>query len=290
MTTAEEIAHFYDFTESSDGFIGDCPCCGYRGFSLTERDGRVLFYCHGGGCEQEEIIERFREADLWGAGPPESEFEILGDEPKSRHQPHHPPKDDSRDAALDIWRRSSPAESTIVETYLRVRGYRGPIPASMRYVAGKHPSDDVFHPIMVGAVIRPDNPPSIIGVHRTFLLPNGSGKAALNPNKMSLGPIGGGGVPLGPPGPRIAVSEGIESGLSFMQATEIPTWAALSANGMKKLLLPPEVREVVIAADADETGLEAAEEAASRWHAEGRKVRIIKPPEGLDFNDLARAP
>lgn len=75
-----------------------------------------------------------------------------------------------------------------------------------------------------------------------------------------------------------------------MQATGIPTWAALSAGGMKKLLLPSDVREVLIAADADEVGLDAAEEAASCWHAEGRKVRIVKPPEGLDFNDLARAP
>ena len=90
--------------------------------------------------------------------------------------------------------------------------------------------------------------------------------------------------------PEIAVSEGIETGLSFMQATGIPTWATLSAGGIKKLLLPPDAREVLIAADADEVGLKAAEAAAARWHAEGREVRMVKPPEGVDFNDLARAP
>jgi putative DNA primase/helicase len=88
----------------------------------------------------------------------------------------------------------------------------------------------------------------------------------------------------------MAVSEGIETGLSFQQATGIPTWAALSAGGMKRLVLPLEAREVLIAADADEVGLQAATEAAARWHAEGRRVRIVKPPEGLDFNELAGTP
>jgi hypothetical protein len=52
--------------------------------------------------------------------------------------------------------------------------------------------------------------------------------------------------------------------------------------------LPPEVREVLIAADADLEGLKAARIAARRWHGEGRIVRIVKPPEGIDFIDLAR--
>jgi hypothetical protein len=143
---------------------------------------------------------------------------------------------------------------------------------------------------MVAAVIRPDQPPGIIGVHRTFLLPDGSGKAGFEPNKMSLGPIGGGGVPLAAPGAKIAVSEGIETGLSFQQATGIPTWAALSAGGIKRLVLPPDAQEVLIAADADKVGLVAAHKAASRWHVEGRRVRIVKPPEGLDFNELAETP
>jgi putative DNA primase/helicase len=75
-----------------------------------------------------------------------------------------------------------------------------------------------------------------------------------------------------------------------MQATSIPTWAALSAAGMQALVLPREVREVVIAADPDPVGIKAARLAAHRWHTEGRAVRIIKPPQGFDFNDLARAP
>ena len=290
MATATEIAELYNLTESGDSFTGDCPCCGYRGFSLTEQDGRVLFHCHGGGCAQDEIIEIFQEADLWGTSP-QNLFEFLGEEPQKRgRKPKQSDHTTSVKNAFAMLQRSQPAEGTVVETYLRARGYRGPIPISLRYVTGMHPSDSVFHPVMLGAVIRADQPASFIGIHRTFLLADGSSKAALEPAKMSLGPIGGGGVPLADRGEKMAVSEGIETGLSFMQATGIPTWAALSAGGMKRLVLPSEAREVLIAADADEVGLQAADEAASRWHAEGRRVRIIKPPEGLDFNELAGTP
>jgi hypothetical protein len=73
-----------------------------------------------------------------------------------------------------------------------------------------------------------------------------------------------------------------------MQATGIPTWAALSAVGIRNLTLPPSITEVVIAADPDPVGIMAARAAARRWLAEGRRVSIARPPLGLDFNDLAR--
>jgi putative DNA primase/helicase len=69
----------------------------------------------------------------------------------------------------------------------------------------------------------------------------------------------------------------------------LPGWAALSANGIRSLVLPPSVRKVLIAADNDAsgTGEQAARDAAQRWLAESRRVRIAIPPEpGTDFNDL----
>ena len=51
--------------------------------------------------------------------------------------------------------------------------------------------------------------------------------------------------------------------------------------------LPPDLRAVVIAADADDAGERAAREAALRWSREGRRVRIARPNHaGWDFNDL----
>jgi putative DNA primase/helicase len=71
----------------------------------------------------------------------------------------------------------------------------------------------------------------------------------------------------------------------------LPPWAAIFAGNLARgVVLPPEVRSVVIAADADKPGLDAAAAAAMRWRAEGRKVRIERPDKpGTDFNDLLQS-
>jgi len=87
----------------------------------------------------------------------------------------------------------------------------------------------------------------------------------------------------------LAVAEGIETALSISVARAMPVWAALSAGGIKNLILPPEVTNVVVCADNDAsaTGQRAAHDAAARWLAEGRRVRVAMPPESsTDFNDV----
>jgi putative DNA primase/helicase len=287
MITAAHIAEQLGLTESGIGYSGFCPSCSYEtGFSVTEKRGRILVHCHAGGCTQQELIQALREYGLW-----EDPVAGIVDSPIDLPAVFPPPtqKASSTEAALAMWERGQPATGTVVETYLRTRGYRGAVPIALRYVTGKHPSDNQLHPVMLAAAMLAGDPPKIVGVHRTFLREDGSGKAPLDPEKMSLGDLRGAGVLLAPVGPKVVVSEGIETWLSVQQATGIPTFAALSAAGMQALLLPAGVREVLIAADSDPVGLKAAQSAARRWHSEGRKVRIVKPPDGQDFNDLARA-
>jgi hypothetical protein len=70
----------------------------------------------------------------------------------------------------------------------------------------------------------------------------------------------------------------------------LPAWAAISAGNLGGgLLLPPEVRCVVIAADPDDPGRQAARDAWPRWTAEGREVRVALPDGSGDFNDLLQA-
>jgi hypothetical protein len=125
-----------------------------------------------------------------------------------------------------------------------------------------------------------------IGVHRTFIARDGSGKAPLEPEKMMLGPCRGGAVRLGQHKRLVMVGEGIETCLAAQQATRQPAWAALSTSGLRNLDLPSEVSSVIVLADGDDPGEAAAQDCARRWRREGRSVRIARPPRGMDFNNL----
>ncbi len=131
-----------------------------------------------------------------------------------------------------------------------------------------------------------------LAIHRTFLARDGVGKAPVDPQKMMLGPCRGGAVRLAEPGDVLMVGEGIETCLAAMQATGHPAWAALSTSGLRALDLPHDVRDVIVLADGDDAGEAAAQDCARRWKREGRRVRIARPPQGMDFNDMlmARAP
>ena len=188
-------------------------------------------------------------------------------------------------AALAIWQASQAAEGTPVATYLRSRGLDLPASPALRFHAGlKHPSGGVW-PAMV-ALVTNGATGSPIAVHRTFLARDGGGKAPVEPAKMMLGPCRGGAVRLGEPGAVLMVGEGIETCLAAMQATGNAAWAALSTSGLRSLDLPRDIRDVIVLADGDEPGEAAAQDCARRWKREGRRVRIARPPKGMDFNDL----
>lgn len=125
------------------------------------------------------------------------------------------------------------------------------------------------------------------GVHITYL--DGARKAAVKPAKIMRGIAGGGIVRLAEPTETLALAEGIESALSFAQLAHIPTWAALSAGNFSNVELPATVRELVIAADNDERGLDDARKAGHRWRMQGRTVRIVRPTvAGQDWNDILK--
>jgi putative DNA primase/helicase len=138
----------------------------------------------------------------------------------------------------------------------------------------------------------------LVAVHRTYLARDGSAKAKVEPQKASLGPVAGGAIRIHPLAAELVIAEGIETAASAGRMLSLPAWAAVSAGNLARTLaLPSEVRAIVIAADNDppderghRRGQDAAQAAAARWQAEGRRVRIATPTvEGSDFNDLIRA-
>ena len=131
---------------------------------------------------------------------------------------------------------------------------------------------------------------TVVGVHRTYLTADGTDKATLSPNKMMLGLIKGGAVRLSPIGTKLILAEGIETALSCLYATNIPTWSCLSASGIIDIVVPPleVIQEIIICADGDGAGQKAADKLAGRLHRAGYGVRITPSPQGLDFNDVLR--
>ncbi|MGE3064903.1 MAG: toprim domain-containing protein [Hyphomicrobiaceae bacterium] len=249
----------------------------------------MLVRCHA-GCDQQDVIAALRARGVWDA---DERRPIRFSRKPDRMPPPETDTDSIRrmEAALALWRASHPAEGTPVETYLRSRGLTIPIPPSIRFHNGlKHPSGGIW-PAMVALVTHgADGSP--IGIHRTFLAADGSAKAPVQPPKMMLGPCRDGAVRLANPQDVLMVGEGIETCLAAMQASGRPAWSALSTSGLRTLNLPRDVSNIIVLADGDDPGEAAARDCGWRWKREGRRVRIARPPQGTDFNDLLmrRAP
>lgn len=189
-----------------------------------------------------------------------------------------------------LWEQSIPAQGTLAEKYLQSRGIFCAIPPTIRFLsAHKHSDAGLMFPVML-AVVTAWPSKNIVALHRTYLMPDGSGKAVVTPNKKMIGHVAGGAVRLAPSAEIMAVGEGIETCLAAQQGSHVPTWAALSTSGLINLALPalPLGREIIIAADNDAAGISAAQRAAERWIGEGRKVRLATPNIAKDFNDLLR--
>jgi putative DNA primase/helicase len=272
-------------------YAANCPVCGGEGkLGLKDTETGLTVSCFK-LCRRADILAEIKRLGL------------LGD---AAAQPEDPAIAAQRLAKEEDWRRQQitaaryflgeclPWNTTSqIAQYLRRRGIDpSAVPSSiMWHGLVKHPEGG-HRPLMVGVIEHVEF--GIIGVSRTYLATDGSTKAAFNKPRLFLGLAGGGAVRLGSASANVelVVGEGIESTLSYMQMHRLPGWAALSANGIKSLVLPPEARRVVIAADNDESkvGVKAALAAARRWTGEMRRVRIDLPPKpGSDWNEVLTA-
>ena len=220
-------------------------------------------------------------------------------------KPAQPRHSATPDTFLRLWREGVDPGGTVVETYLRSRGGLWvPENASIRFHprCQRGPRDldggPEYWPAMLALMTDPITAQPV-GLHRTYLQPDGSGKAPITVRgpktlkaKMILGTWGV--VRLAPDeeiGRAVGIAEGIENALTAMQAIGWgPTWAAGTADGIKNLPILPGIEAVTIFADADDSGvgLAAARACATRWQAAGREALIHVPPEGQEWNDAAR--
>lgn len=266
-----------------------CPAHPDRDPSLSIRlaGDKLLIHCFA-GCAPEAVLEALgltwrdlyaREARPWVALPVgQTRLEAPG-----YYRPATPervqPEAHSR---WERWWSAAKPGHPLLRAYLRARGLSVDPPPSLRLALWGDT------PFVLARVL--DLRGQVVGLHMTELLPDGSGRVSKRLAKGSH-PLGGA-IRLYPfavdeASKPLALAEGIETALAVREATGWPVWASVSATGLERAQLPPEVLEVVICADHDKAGLEAANALARRLLSEGRRVRLATPPQaGADWLDM----
>jgi hypothetical protein len=235
--------------------------------------GAALFHCFSRQCSAHDIVAALRSARAEIAPLPVTA------------KPHSADEKQRIEMARRIWREARDPRGTIVQDYLFGRGFTGlmpeafcthaspgtlarvgvglAIPASIRFHPRLKHQGGTSLPAMVCAI--EDHDGRTVGVHRTYLKPEGTAKAEAEPNKMALGRVRGCAVRLTAGDPMLVICEGVETGLSILQATGLHVWAALGTSNLWQIELPAFVGEVIIGADHDEPGLKAARHAAEGY-------------------------
>lgn len=211
---------------------------------------------------------------------------------------------------------------TLVETYLRQarnieleRLPRGAPLGALRFAAAldyvdKETGEVTEHPAMVAAVTRGTQ---VVGLHRTYLAPDGLGKADFGldakgrkkPAKKMLGPCTGGVIRLTEGASKLSpdkaaaagkldplmIGEGIETTLT--PACALPdyrAWAAGSLDNMAGFDWPACASGVILLKDrmTHPATIKAWARVEAHWRAQakGRPLKIVEPWDGSDFNSL----
>jgi hypothetical protein len=256
-------------------------------FEVAEepQPGQVRVLLDFGGCtELLHLAESVTAAELWIA----KEGYPVAPVPKKAKAPGGTPA-----AAARLFAASVPVAGTLADTYLRARGLtQGSMMSALRF----HPkcwhrdegqTRSLPRPAMIAAVT--DGAGAVQGVHRTWLAPDGQGKARVETQRRAMGHLLGNAVRLTPHEDILVVGEGIETMLSLVEAVPgLPVWPALSSGHLGAVLLPEGLQRLYIAIDRDPAGQRAAERLSARALDAGIAVRVLEP-RLRDFNDDLRA-
>lgn len=252
--------------------------------SINAGDRAVLYKCFG-GCTQDAIMAALRAKGV-------SSSDVL-----VRHAPSGPSAAELEKRmrlALDIWDRARSVRRTLGETYLRRRGLDsfGPARFDPASITIEIDGDGLKQRRVLPALVLPlHNKWGFRAIQRVFL-DNEGGKAAIESPKKILGRREGASIRIGQQtGPVINLAEGFEDAMSAIELKGLSgCWAVCGKENYRHVDLPDECRRVVIHSQHDGGAAAAIEAAMPHLTANGRKVEVLLPPRGGDWNDaLVRA-
>jgi hypothetical protein len=275
--------------------LAPCPAHNDRTPSLSVSDGEqglILVHCHA-GCGQREVIDALRRLGAWPECTAEPPLMSEAERERWRRQGVERQRERSRrDAFVErtwqqAWSEAMPAPDSPIERWLQHRGIdRGKLELDrlpLRW-APRCPRGKETAPAMVALMTDPITAEPC-GLHRTFLLPDGSGKAPVEPLRQMLGKASL--IRLSPDEEvelGLGICEGIETGLAIMAAGWHPVWACGSLGLLKCFRVLTGIEALTVFADPKPHEVAGARECADRWVAAGREA-VVRIPRDGDWND-----
>jgi hypothetical protein len=290
MTAAEIVVKLGGQWHGSYG-LAPCPAHKDSSPSLSISDGKnkwPLVHCFA-GCEPLAVIKKLCELGAWpdDLRPEPAAVEAKEEAEREREQ--------QRRAAFiertwrQTWDSSSSARGSPIEQWLQARGIHAGARDLERLPlrwAPNCPFGKVTSSAMVALMTDPVTSEPC-GLHRTFLLPDGSAKAPMDQPRMMLGRAGivrlsrDEDVELG-----LGICEGVETSLAIMAAGWAPVWACGSLGALQRFPVLGGVESLTIFSDPKPQEIEGARACAARWRAARKEALVRLPNAKGDFNDL----
>ena len=265
---------------------GPCPMCGGKDrYRFDNKDGRGTWFCSNDGAGDGFAL--LQKMNGWSFSQAAREVErVIGvskeDAPRQEFT-----DEQKRQALRRAWKDSRAVErGDPVWTYLNRRTGIEVVPSAIRFHPNLRYDASQSFPAMLPIVTMTDGKPS--PMPRTWLDGTG-GKAPVDePKKTMAGTIKTAAIRLAGLEPRLGIAEGIETALRASALFGVPTWAAISAVGMRDWEPVQGIVEVMIFGDNDEnfTGQNAAYALAHRLSMRGIRTDVRIPAKvGTDWAD-----
>jgi putative DNA primase/helicase len=277
--------------------IARCPAHDDGTPSLAVSDGPggiLLVHCHA-GCSQAAVIAALDRLGAWPKHREGPESTEAARETQRQRQRQRDAEQARRTLSTSqycqrLWHEAEP-NTPQLRRWLEARHIDPDAVelACMGHALRWHPRcprGGTLMPAMLALMTHPiTNEPT--GLHRTFLLPDGSAKAPVPSARMMLGKAGVArlthdeDIELG-----LAIAEGIETSLSIMARGWRPIWACGSLGALQRFPVQAGIEHLTIFADPKPHEVEGARQCARRWVAAGREARVWMSNTAGDFNTL----